>query len=128
MPIHWPKSLGKRSVQLLAMKVLPGAQRTGCEPEPGIHKGDKEISHESGPWSPPNIFLRHEDIPPPQTYNTIPRTPRVDPPVKASPSPPYRLQRCLLLPGLRAQDPSLLSLHPFMDLTERDLLSGFLQA
>ena len=39
---------------------------------------------------PPNIFLRHEkDIPLPQTYNTIPRTPRVDPPVQASTSPPF---------------------------------------
>ena len=42
----------KRPVRLLAMKVLPGDQRTGCELEPGGHKGDKEISHESGLWVP----------------------------------------------------------------------------
>jgi len=31
------------------MKVVPGDQRTGPGVEPGGHKGDKEIRHESGP-------------------------------------------------------------------------------
>ena len=47
-----PNSLGKRSAQLVAMKVVPGDQRTGPGVEPGGHKGDKEIRHEPGPGVP----------------------------------------------------------------------------
>ena len=47
-----PNSLGKRSAQLVAMKVVSGDQRTGPGVEPGGHKGDKEIRHESGPGVP----------------------------------------------------------------------------
>ena len=61
----WPNSLGKRPAQLASMKVVPGDQRTGSGGEPGGHKVDKEIRHESGPGSP-NIFQRQEnDLPPP---------------------------------------------------------------
>ena len=48
----WPNSLGKRPAQLVAMKVVPGDQRTGPGGEPGGHKGDKETRHESGPGVP----------------------------------------------------------------------------
>ena len=48
----WPNRLGKRSAQLVAMKLVPGDQRTGPGVEPGGHKGDKEIRHESVPGVP----------------------------------------------------------------------------
>ena len=96
------------------MKVLPGDQRTGCELEPRGHKGDKEISHESGPWVPltfswdmKKTFLFPRPTTPYQGHQGWTLLSKHQPPHPLKPS------GCLLLLlVLTAPDPSLLPLQP----------------
>ena len=93
-----PNSLGKRSAQLVAMKVVPGDQRTGPGVEPGGHKGDKEIRHEWGPGVP-LTFSRGRKMTFSLSRRTLKDTKEGTPPLQAShTSHPLKPRRVLFCP------------------------------